>query len=412
MWRKTTKWLPQVNRPSTGKAVLIAALMLPGVNLVISFFQGIVTPPNFNDDYLQMMASLFTGPLWLQILCIAILGPILEELCFRGIILNRALYSMPKWAAVILSSALFGIAHFQLVQGICAALLGVCLALLYVKYRSLWVTIAAHVAINLISVILNQFNFKNGEMIQASDTTTLLLVVSEILLIALAIIVFFALHRKASAATFVAEPDVDGMFSAPVSLTYGYASPYNTLPPLPQPGNAQFGQYPPQNGNAQSGQYPPPQNGNAQFGQYPPPQNGNAQPGQYPPPQNGNAQPGQYPPPQVDVTPFDATPEQETPDRRETLRVKDLEASVKFYRETVGLVLKSWKPSGFVAASEVTSAILGGNDLELELVRAESTEQLPPVTLKLPPAATEEAVGGSGVSELRDPDGNTIVRGE
>ena len=48
------------------------------------------------------------GPLWIQILLIAIAAPIGEEVCFRGMLFGGLRERLPMWAAALISAALFG----------------------------------------------------------------------------------------------------------------------------------------------------------------------------------------------------------------------------------------------------------------------------------------------------------------
>lgn len=77
-------------------------------------------------------------------LTIAILAPVLEELIFRGIILDGFLQRYDPWKAIIWSSIIFGIAHFNPWQFISAFALGVVIGWLYWKTRSLGPAIFLH----------------------------------------------------------------------------------------------------------------------------------------------------------------------------------------------------------------------------------------------------------------------------
>ena len=97
--------------------------------------------------------STFSGkPAVLLILITVILGPIAEELIFRYMTFGRMrFYLGSKWA-IILSSLLFGIYHANMLQFIYCTLLGIVLAIIYDRSGNLWITIAAHMAINFASI--------------------------------------------------------------------------------------------------------------------------------------------------------------------------------------------------------------------------------------------------------------------
>jgi membrane protease YdiL (CAAX protease family) len=75
---------------------------------------------------------------------------IVEEVIFRGFVIWYLLHFMPLWAAVLVSSVMFGLVHsYQgLGGGVKAGLVGLSLALLYVASGSIWLSIIAHIAID------------------------------------------------------------------------------------------------------------------------------------------------------------------------------------------------------------------------------------------------------------------------
>ena len=101
-------------------------------------------------------------PLIEQVLILGILGPIAEELVFRALVFRRLHdYMKLRWA-VIISAAMFGLTHGNLVQGLFAGVLGIVLALIYVDTGRLIVPILGHMANNLFSVFTNQLGIPDG----------------------------------------------------------------------------------------------------------------------------------------------------------------------------------------------------------------------------------------------------------
>ena len=89
----------------------------------------------------------------LAYISVGILAPAAEELAFRGLVYRRVRdYMDVKWAITI-SSLLFGLYHGNVVQFIYAALLGVALAAVYERYKTLWAPVLAHMAVNGFSCI-------------------------------------------------------------------------------------------------------------------------------------------------------------------------------------------------------------------------------------------------------------------
>lgn len=89
-----------------------------------------------------------------MILTTGILGPILEEILFRGIIYHKLKTSFSTQKVIFLVSFLFAIYHFSLLQGIYTFLFSLLLTKIYHKYQNLWIPIVIHCAGNLAGLII------------------------------------------------------------------------------------------------------------------------------------------------------------------------------------------------------------------------------------------------------------------
>ncbi len=76
-------------------------------------------------------------------------GPLAEEMIFRGMTYRRARYYLGTGWAMGISSLLFGLYHGNVIQFLYATGLGLLLAALYERSRSLLVPVLAHMAANL-----------------------------------------------------------------------------------------------------------------------------------------------------------------------------------------------------------------------------------------------------------------------
>jgi uncharacterized protein len=101
---------------------------------------------NFSDDL---------GPLWIQILLIAIAAPIAEEVCFRGMLFGGLRERLPMWAAGLISAALFGLLHVTTGISVVPPLIafGFLLALLYEKTGSIVPCILLHLLNNSVALL-------------------------------------------------------------------------------------------------------------------------------------------------------------------------------------------------------------------------------------------------------------------
>lgn len=103
----------------------------------------------------EVAVSLFNTSILLAVyLAVALLAPISEELIYRGLIYRRLRdYLGVKWA-MVMSALIFGLVHGNMVQFVFAFLIGLALAAVYERYKTIWAPIAAHMAVNLFSCIL------------------------------------------------------------------------------------------------------------------------------------------------------------------------------------------------------------------------------------------------------------------
>ena len=110
-----------------------------------------------DETYMTTMNALYSAPLILQIICLAVLVPICEEYVFRGLFFQRMRARTSYRYAAIYSSLVFGMLHMNLIQMIYGFILGLMLTYVYEKYGSLKAPIIAHMSMNLLSVLATQF---------------------------------------------------------------------------------------------------------------------------------------------------------------------------------------------------------------------------------------------------------------
>lgn len=86
------------------------------------------------------------------------IAPFVEEFMFRGVILNRLKIKIGVKKAVMLSSILFGMIHYQL--GIVSAVVfGICMAVIYLKTENIFVPFAIHSINNFIVSVVQVISF-------------------------------------------------------------------------------------------------------------------------------------------------------------------------------------------------------------------------------------------------------------
>lgn len=88
-----------------------------------------------------------------------LIGPIAEEIIFRGVVL-RSCEKYGKVFAILFSSIFFGVMHGSIIQGVFAALVGVVLAYVTLEY-SIWWAVLIHIINNGASELFSLFSQLN-----------------------------------------------------------------------------------------------------------------------------------------------------------------------------------------------------------------------------------------------------------
>lgn len=121
------------------------AMQFGGVigNIFNEFFASI--KGNAVTDHTSELIS--SMPLWLTLSIAVIIGPIIEELMFRKLMIDR-LSRYGNKVAIIVSSVSFGLFHGNFYQFFYASLIGLVLGFIYAKTRNVLYTIAMHILVN------------------------------------------------------------------------------------------------------------------------------------------------------------------------------------------------------------------------------------------------------------------------
>ena len=128
----------------SGLAILTAGFLVSALMGLLDWI------PNIMEQSFDILQSGWGG-----ILAIAIIGPILEEILFRGSITKALLQQYTPTKAILISALLFGVFHINPAQILPAFLIGILLAWTYYKTSSLIPCILMHVLNNSLSVCLS-----------------------------------------------------------------------------------------------------------------------------------------------------------------------------------------------------------------------------------------------------------------
>ena len=132
---------------------IIPLIVLVAIPLNLGIAGPLVELVPMTDFFREMIREMVLemagdqGPLMFIALVIA--APILEELIFRGIMLDGLLRIYSPTKAIVVSSLLFGVIHLNPAQFVGAALVGGFMGWVYFHTRSVLATILIHASFNL-----------------------------------------------------------------------------------------------------------------------------------------------------------------------------------------------------------------------------------------------------------------------
>ena len=113
---------------------------------IVNFIIGAITGQMPENDLDTMTAS---APLWTNLLFVGILAPVMEEIFFRKLVIDR-LRRYGDLFACLASGVLFGIVHGNFYQFFYAAAMGVIFGYLYLRTGRLRYSLILHLSINLV----------------------------------------------------------------------------------------------------------------------------------------------------------------------------------------------------------------------------------------------------------------------
>jgi membrane protease YdiL (CAAX protease family) len=133
-------------------------LLVPGIQFATSYLIGIVSMmfPSWLESYLELMESSGLGGDYgtMMLVYAVFIGPIAEELIFRGVTLRCFRRAVPFWIANLCQATLFGIYHMNLLQGIYAGALGLVLGYVCERGGSIYLSMFLHLLYNFWGTIV------------------------------------------------------------------------------------------------------------------------------------------------------------------------------------------------------------------------------------------------------------------
>lgn len=153
-------WSSMAGSGRPPRSVYITAILLAlGLSTAGGFLGGFVEL--FLNDYgVSEPVSRYVPPdspaaLVLHVISIAILPPLLEELCYRGFYFKVAERTAGSWPAIWITAILFWTAHASITILPLALGFGVMGGIFRTRYDSILPSMVGHIAVNLLYIVMN-----------------------------------------------------------------------------------------------------------------------------------------------------------------------------------------------------------------------------------------------------------------
>ncbi len=153
---------------------IVAALsfnhvVMMGLEMLQDFINWLLRAVASNEFNIDLFKSfnetseiVYSGNLFVQILATCIGAPFAEELLFRGLVYKRMRTKFNILPSMIFSSLIFGAVHGNIVQFVYAFLIGLIVAFIYEKFKTIWAPIIFHAGANLLSILFTYILGEDG----------------------------------------------------------------------------------------------------------------------------------------------------------------------------------------------------------------------------------------------------------
>ena len=144
--------------PATVAGIIVFCI---GIQYVTLFLMSALSSafPDWLQEYQELMDTAGIGDKMTVMMAVyaLVLGPVMEEIIFRGITLSAAKKVMPYYVAIIVQAILFGAYHMNPLQSCYAFVFGLGMGYIMHIYDNLLVTIIIHIVYNVFGTIGSAF---------------------------------------------------------------------------------------------------------------------------------------------------------------------------------------------------------------------------------------------------------------
>lgn len=173
---------------------------IPALHAVVSLIAGIgayfvivgilyhTGLPDLFSEHQMILEPLFEHHFLLTFLVVGVAASLVEEVAFRGIIIQRLQGQFPLAAVLLIQALFFALYHFNILQALYTFPIGILFGLAFLWTGSVWSSIIMHLSYNTTSLCMVQI------LGRLPGDITVLMIVGAIAVIAC--VVFFLLNRQ------------------------------------------------------------------------------------------------------------------------------------------------------------------------------------------------------------------------
>lgn len=135
------------------KYLLPMILIILGVIIAMSDLENFIAN-HVSNHWIKLLEGAFSNSSFAEtIISTVVIAPIVEEFIMRGIILRGLLKHYKKWAAIIISAALFALLHMNPIQIVAPFTIGIIFGWWYSEMKSIIPCIIGHMVNNFLAIM-------------------------------------------------------------------------------------------------------------------------------------------------------------------------------------------------------------------------------------------------------------------
>ncbi|MBR2722077.1 MAG: CPBP family intramembrane metalloprotease [Clostridia bacterium] len=126
----------------------------------VNYLIGVITGTPQTNEFADAVTGM---PLWVTVLFVGILAPIMEEIFYRKLVIDR-IARFGDLPAILISGILFGLIHGNFSQFFYAAAIGTVLGYIYVKTGNIRYTVLLHMCVNFVGGVYSNEMLKRLDL--------------------------------------------------------------------------------------------------------------------------------------------------------------------------------------------------------------------------------------------------------